>query len=58
MTQFGFFDVEKRLSWLSGLRDQHEAFSQAMDFEAFRPGLEKTLASSDGRRGGRHLIPC
>lgn len=27
--------------------------THAMDFERFRPDLEKTLACSDGSRGGR-----
>ncbi|GBR56822.1 hypothetical protein GCM10007872_23310 [Gluconobacter sphaericus NBRC 12467] len=43
MKQAGFFDVEERL----------EAFSWTVDFEAFRPDLEKALAYSDGSKGGR-----
>ncbi|GBR54724.1 transposase [Gluconobacter sphaericus NBRC 12467] len=53
MTQSGFFDVEERLARLSGLGDQFEAFSRIVDFEAFRPDLEKALAYSDGSKGGR-----
>ena len=53
MEQSGFFDIEERLARLSGLGDQFEAFSRAVDFEAFRPDLDKTLAYSDGSKGGR-----
>lgn len=53
MKQPGFFDVEERLARLSTLGDQLEAFSQTVDFEVFRPELNKALAYSDGRKGGR-----
>ncbi len=53
MTQSGFFDVEERLARLSGLGDQLEAFSRTVDFEVFRPELNKALAYSDGSKGGR-----
>jgi len=53
MKQPGFFDVEERLARLSGLGDQLEAFSRTVDFEVFRPDLEKALAYSDGSKGGR-----
>ncbi|BCI69004.1 IS5 family transposase ISMac22 (plasmid) [Acetobacter aceti] len=53
MNQPGFFDVEERLSRLSGLGDQLEAFSRTVDFEVFRPDLDKALSYSDGRKGGR-----
>ncbi len=53
MKQPGFFDVEERLARLSGLGDQLEAFSRTVDFEAFRPDLEKALAYSDRIKGGR-----
>ena len=53
MKQPGFFDVEERLARLSGLGDQLEAFSRIVDFEVFRPDLEKALAYSDGSKGGR-----
>ncbi len=53
MDQRGFFDVEDRLSRLSDLGDQLEAFSRAVDFEQFRPELEQALAYSDGSKGGR-----
>jgi len=50
MKQPGFFDVEERFARLSGLGDQLEAFSRTVDFEAFRPDLEKALAYSDGSK--------
>ena len=53
MRQSCFFDVEERLARLSGLGDQLEAFSRTVDFETFRPDLEKALAYSDGSKGGR-----
>ncbi|MDE7538670.1 transposase, partial [Gluconobacter sphaericus] len=51
--QSGFFDVEERVARLSGLGDQLEAFSRTVDFEAFRPDLEKVLTYSDRIKGGR-----
>ncbi|PAL21481.1 IS5 family transposase [Sphingopyxis sp. GW247-27LB] len=56
MDQRGFFDVEDRLSRLSDLGDQLEGFSRAVDLEQFRPDLERALAYSDGRKGGRPPI--
>ncbi|GAD11650.1 transposase and inactivated derivatives (plasmid) [Gluconobacter frateurii NBRC 103465] len=53
MKQPGFFDVEERLAQLSGLGDQLEAFSRIVDFEVFRPELDKALAYADGSKGGR-----
>ncbi len=53
MKQPGLFDVEERLARLSGLGDQLEAFSRTVDFEAFRPDLDKALAYADGSKGGR-----
>ncbi|KXV42318.1 hypothetical protein AD941_01240, partial [Gluconobacter albidus] len=53
MKQAGFFDVEERIARLSVLDDQLEAFSRTVDFEVFRPDLEKALAYSDGSKGGR-----
>ncbi len=58
MKQLGFFDVEERLARLSGLGDQLEAFSRTVDFEAFRPDLEKALAYSDRIKGGRPPLDC
>lgn len=53
MKQSGFFDVEERLARLSGLGDQLEAFSRTVDFEVFRPELNKSLMYSYGSKGGR-----
>ena len=53
MKQSGFFDVEERLARLSALGDQLEAFSRTVDFEVFRPELNKSLVYSDGSKGGR-----
>ena len=53
MKQPGFFDVEERLARLSGLGDQLEAFSRTVDFEAFRPDLDKALVYADSSKGGR-----
>jgi hypothetical protein len=52
-TQPGFFDIEDRLKRLSDLGDQLEAYAEAVDFEMFRPDLEKALNYSDGTKGGR-----
>ena len=49
----GGMDHEERLARLSGLGDQLEAFFRTVDFEVFRPDLEKALASSDRSKGGR-----
>jgi IS5 family transposase len=51
--QAGFFDVDNRLKRLSDLGDQLEAFAAAVDFEMFRPELDRALAYSDGSKGGR-----
>ena len=53
MKQLDFFDVKERPARLSGLGDQLESFSRTVDFEVFRPDLDKALAYSDGRP---HLI--
>jgi IS5 family transposase len=49
----GFFDVDDRLRRLSDLGDQLEAYGRIVDFEAFRPDLEKALAYTSGAHGGR-----
>jgi len=56
MDQPGFFDVDERLARLSDVGDQLEAFSRAVDFEQFRPDLEKALAYADGSKAGRPPI--
>lgn len=53
MKQPCFFDAEDRLARLSSLGDQLEAFSCTVDFEAFRPELDKVLAYSDASKGGK-----
>ena len=49
----GLFDVDDRLKRLSDLGDQLEAYGRVVDFEAFRPELEKALAYTSGVHGGR-----
>jgi IS5 family transposase len=39
----GFFDVDDRLRRLSDVGDQLEAYGGVVDFETFRPELEKAL---------------
>ena len=51
--QPGFFDVDQRLKRLSDLGDQLLVFAAAVDFEIFRPELNRALAYSDGSQGGR-----
>ena len=52
----GLFDVDdrlRRLSDLGDLGDQFEAYTRAVDFEAFRPELDKALSYTSGPQGGR-----
>ena len=51
--QPGFFDIDERLTRLSGLGDQLEGFRAAVDFEMFRSDLDQVLAYSEGVQGGR-----
>ena len=51
--QPGFFDIDERLTRLSGLGDQLEGFRAAVDFEMFRSDLDQALAYADGVQGGR-----
>lgn len=53
MKQPGFFDVKEHLARLRRLGDQLEAFSRTVDFEVFRPNLEKTLVYSDRSKDER-----
>jgi hypothetical protein len=46
--QAGLCDVDDRLKRLSDLGDQLEASAAAVDFEVFRPELDRVLAYSDG----------
>ena len=51
--QAGLFDVEERLRELSAKGDDLERISGLVDFEAFRPELERAVPRSDRARGGR-----
>jgi transposase, IS5 family len=51
--QPGFFDVEERLARLSAKGDELERLSGVVDFELFRPELERAVPRSDRLKGGR-----
>ena len=51
--QPGFFDVEERLRELSAKGDDLERIAALVDFELFRPELERAVPRSDGSKGGR-----
>ena len=51
--QPGFFDVEGRLRELSAKGDHLERMAGLVDFEVFRPELERAVPRSDGSKGGR-----
>jgi len=51
--QPGFFDGEERLAWLSVAGDRLKRLAAVVDFELFRPDLERVLKRSDRTRGGR-----
>ena len=53
MTQVGLFDVDERMKRVSDLGDPLEVMAQIIDFEGFRPVLDKALARSDRSKGGR-----
>lgn len=53
MKQAGFFDVDERLARVSALGDPLEVMASVIDFEGFRPVLDRALARSDGSKGGR-----
>ena len=53
MTQRGFFDVDERLQRVSDLGDPLEVMAEIIDFEGFRPVLNKALKRSDRRKCGR-----
>ena len=48
-----FFDIGDRLARVSALGDPLEVMASVIDFEAFRPVLDRSLKRSDRRRGGR-----
>jgi IS5 family transposase len=51
--QPGFFDVEGRLRELSAKGDGLERIAALVDFERFRPDLERAAPRSAGSKGGR-----
>jgi len=51
--QPGFFDVDERLRELSAKGDALERIAGLVDFEMFRPELERAVPRSDGSKGGR-----
>jgi transposase, IS5 family len=51
--QPGFFDLEERLAGLSAKGDGLERLSAVVDFELFRPELERAVPRSDRSQGGR-----
>jgi IS5 family transposase len=51
--QAGFFDVEERLRQLSAKGDSLERLNAIIDFELFRPDLERAVPRSDRAKGGR-----
>src|ERR671910_374662 len=51
--QPGFFDMTDRLRELSAKGDGLERIAALVDFEAFRPELERAAPRSDGSKGGR-----
>ena len=51
--QPGFFDVDERLKELSAKGDALERLSAVVDFDLFRPDLERAVVRSDRSRGGR-----
>jgi len=51
--QAGLFDIEERLRELSAKGDDLERIAALVDFEAFRPELERAVPRSDRARGGR-----
>jgi len=53
MRQSGLFGLSDQLERLSDCGDPLETMSRVVDFELFRPALEKALAYGDGAKGGR-----
>ena len=53
VAQPGFFDLEDRLTRLSAKGDELERLSAVVDFELFRPELERAVPRSDRAKGGR-----
>ena len=53
VAQPGFFDLEDRLARLSAKGDELERLSAVVDFELFRPELERAVPRADRSKGGR-----
>ena len=51
--QAGFFDLEERLAGLSAKGDGLERLGAVIDFELFRPELERAVPRADRSQGGR-----
>jgi len=51
--QSGFFDLEERLAGLSRKGDDLERLNAVIDFELFRPELERSVPRADRSKGGR-----
>jgi transposase, IS5 family len=51
--QARFFDVDDRLAELSAKGDDLERLNELVDFEVFRPGLERAVPGKDRSKGGR-----
>ena len=51
--QPGFFDVEDRLRELSAKGDDLERIAGLVDFEQFRPDLQRAVRRGNGSKGGR-----
>ena len=51
--QPGLFDLEDRLARLSAKGDELERLAAVVDFELFRPELERAVPRSDRSKGGR-----
>ncbi len=51
--QPGLFDIEERLRELSAKGDDLERVNALVDFEIFRPDLERAVPRSDRAKGGR-----
>jgi IS5 family transposase len=48
-----FFDVDERLEELSAKGDDLDRVNRLVDFEIFRPDLEKGVPRTDRSQGGR-----
>jgi transposase, IS5 family len=51
--QAGFFDIDERLKELSAKGDMLDRLKGLVDFELFRPDLERAVPRADRSRGGR-----